>query len=96
MIALNDGDVELEKPKTKIVATIGPSSSRKTILKNIVRYASVIRINLAHGDFEEKEKLIDLVREVSAKMDSAVSLLADLPGPKIRLGTLKEPLNIKR
>lgn len=96
MIALNDGDVELEKPKTKIVATIGPSSSRKTILKNIVRYASVIRINLAHGDFEEKEKLIDLVREVSAKMDSAVSLLADLPGPKIRLGILKEPLNIKR
>ena len=86
----------LDRPKTKIVATIGPASSRKTVLKKIMRYASVIRVNLAHGSMEDKEKLIDLVKKVSESSNANISLLADLPGPKMRLGKLEKPVNLKR
>ncbi len=86
--------MELEKSKTKIVATVGPASSKKSVLKKILRYASILRVNLAHGSVEEKEKLIDFVRDVIS--DRNVSLLADLPGPKMRLGKLEKPINLKR
>jgi len=86
----------LDKPKTKIVATVGPVSSKKTVLRKIMRYASVIRVNLAHGSMDDKEKLIELVRKVSESSNANISLLADLPGPKMRLGKLKRPVNLKR
>ncbi len=87
---------EFTKPKTKIVATIGPASAKKTVLKRILRYASVARINLAHGSGEDHLKMIELVREVSSKIEKDVSVMVDLPGPKIRLGELKKPVNLKR
>ena len=86
----------LDKPKTKIVATAGPASSRKTVLRKIMKYASAIRVNLAHGSMEDKEKLIELVRKVSESSNANISLLADLPGPKMRLGKLERPVNLKR
>ncbi len=87
---------EFNKPKTKIVATIGPASSKKTVLRRILKYASVARVNLAHGSGEEHRKMIELVREVSEKIERDVSVMVDLPGPKIRLGKLEKPVNLKR
>ncbi len=85
---------EIKKPKTKIVATVGPSSSKKTVLRKIVEYASILRINLAHGDRESREKMIELVKKVSEERN--ISILADLPGPKMRIGKLDKAINLKR
>ncbi len=85
---------EIKKPKTKIVATVGPSSSKKTVLRKIVKYASILRINLAHGDRESREKMIELAKKVSEERN--VSILADLPGPKMRIGKLDKAINLKR
>ncbi len=87
---------EIKKPKTKIVATVGPSSSKKTVLRKIVKYASILRINLAHGDRESREKMIELVKKVSEDEDRNISILADLPGPKMRIGKLDKAINLKR
>ncbi len=87
---------EFNKPKTKIVATIGPASAKKTVLRRILRYVSVARVNLAHGTKEEHLKMIELVRDVSSKIERDVSVMVDLPGPKIRLGKLEKPVNLKR
>ncbi len=87
---------ELKKPKTKIIATIGPASSKKTILKKILKYASILRINLAHGSREDREKLIELINKVSEEENRNISILADLPGPKMRIGKIEEPISLKR
>lgn len=86
----------IDGKKTKIVATIGPASSNKETLRAMIRAGlNVARINFSHGDHETHGKTIDLVREVAAEEGTVVAILADIQGPKIRLGLLKEPLPIK-
>lgn len=82
--------MRLPEQKTKIVATIGPSSrSRKTVEEMIKAGMSIARINFAHGDFEEHLKTIELVREASQRLDRRVAILGDIPGVKMRVGKLK-------
>jgi pyruvate kinase len=78
--------------RTKIVCTIGPASEKK--IKALVRAGmSCARLNLAHGSIEEHINIADRIRSISG----SVAILADLPGPKIRLGKLKdEPRLLKR
>ncbi|MGD9807787.1 MAG: pyruvate kinase [Deferribacterales bacterium] len=77
--------------KTKIVATLGPAScDRETISNMIDAGLDVVRLNFSHGTHESHGEMIDLVREIADEKGVCVSILQDLCGPKIRLGTLPE------
>ncbi len=81
--------MRLPYQKTKIVATVGPSSSDiKTLEKMIKAGMSVARLNFAHGTFEQHRKLISNIRTAAARVGSRVAILGDLPGVKIRVGKL--------
>ncbi len=76
--------------KTKIVCTIGPACrSRATLQKMILAGMNVARLNFSHGTFAEHERDILTIKDLSEKMKRPVAILADLPGPKIRIGTLE-------
>lgn len=90
--------MDLPAKKTKIVCTIGPASeSRETLGRMIANDMNVARINFAHGDFESHEKMIGNIRTAAAAAGKQVAIMADLPGPKIRIGHLaREPIELKR
>ncbi|HEX6987004.1 MAG TPA: pyruvate kinase, partial [Planctomycetaceae bacterium] len=86
-------DTSAERPlvKTKIVATVGPASSKPGQLKELVLAGvDLFRLNFAHGGHAALEAVIRAVREVSQEVGRPVGLLGDLSGPKIRLGDLPE------
>ncbi|MGB3309867.1 MAG: pyruvate kinase [Nodosilinea sp.] len=75
--------------RTKIVATIGPASSSKAILKRMIDAGmNVARLNFSHGSYDDHARTIALLREVSKEHDTPITLLQDLQGPKIRVGQL--------
>ncbi|AIF70084.1 hypothetical protein PAP_08515 [Palaeococcus pacificus DY20341] len=90
--------MKLPSQMTKIVGTIGPSSDSKEVLEELIKYGlNIARINFAHGSFEEHERKIKLVREISEKLNRRVAILGDLPGPKLRIGELeKEPITLEK
>ncbi|MCB0756262.1 MAG: pyruvate kinase, partial [Flavobacteriales bacterium] len=76
--------------KTKIVATIGPASASKTVLKEMIESGMTIaRLNFSHGTHDDHSKVIANIRELNDELGLHVGLLADLQGPKIRLGEVK-------
>ncbi|OFX43469.1 MAG: pyruvate kinase [Bacteroidetes bacterium GWA2_30_7] len=78
------------KSKTKIVATLGPASTPKEVLKKLIyEGVDVFRINFSHGTHEEHLKEIQLINEVRSEIDTKVAILADLQGPKIRIGEVE-------
>ncbi|MEO1439694.1 MAG: pyruvate kinase [Chloroflexota bacterium] len=86
----------IERKKTKIVATLGPASWDKETIRKMVRAGlNVARINFSHGDHETHGHTIDTVRQVAQEENTVVSVLADIQGPKIRLGKVKEPIPIQ-
>jgi pyruvate kinase len=77
--------------RSKIVCTIGPASRRPDILKEMAASGmDVARVNLSHGSLDDHRNTIRAIRSLRT-----VSVLIDLPGPKIRLGELKEPIQLK-
>ena len=71
--------------KTKIVATIGPASDNKEILRELIKAGlNVCRINFSHGTYETNGKVITMVRELSAELGMPVGIMVDLQGPRIR------------
>lgn len=75
---------------TKIIATLGPASSSKTVIKNLIRAGvDIFRLNLSHGDFDSHRLLIKNIRVGSKALNSRIGIMLDLPGPKIRLGRLE-------
>ena len=86
-----------EKTKTKIVCTIGPaSSSPATIGRMIEAGMNVARLNFSHGTVEQHAAHIRLIRTVAREKKAAIGILADLPGPKIRVGRISpEPVDLK-
>ena len=82
--------MKLPGNKTKIIATIGPASMEKKVLEAMIKAGmSVARINFAHGNFEQHEKTIKRIREVSERINRRVAILGDLPGVKIRVGEIQ-------
>ncbi|MDR2156145.1 MAG: pyruvate kinase, partial [Burkholderiaceae bacterium] len=72
---------------TKIVATLGPASSDPALLEEMIRVGvSVVRLNFSHGKTQDHVERARLVREASARAGREVALMADLQGPKIRVG----------
>ncbi|MBM4315087.1 MAG: pyruvate kinase [Deltaproteobacteria bacterium] len=79
----------LPKQKTKIVATIGPASASQEVLEQMIKAGmNVARINFSHGDFQGHKQIIDNIRAASSAVGQRIAILADLPGPKIRIGQL--------
>lgn len=75
--------------RTKIVATVGPASrSRAMLIKLVHAGVNVFRVNMAHGSHEEHTEVVNTIREVSEELRRPIAILADLAGPKIRLGEL--------
>ena len=77
--------------KTKIVATIGPASSTPDIMEKMIWAGlNVARLNLSHGDFTAHANVIERLRKASQVAGRRIAIMADLPGPKIRVGQLAD------
>ena len=82
---------------TKIVATIGPSSYDKAILKEMFAAGlNVVRINFSHSNHEQAIQIFNWVQELNTEEDRNVAVLGDLQGPKLRLGNVKPDQVLKR
>lgn len=84
--------------KTKIVATIGPASSSKDILEKLIREGvNVVRINFSHGSYEDHSQVIRSIREINKEYSIHTAILADLQGPKIRIGKVEnDVISVKK
>ncbi|MFY7987517.1 MAG: pyruvate kinase [Flavobacterium sp.] len=83
--------------KTKIVATLGPACSTKEVLKNMVDAGvNVFRINFSHADYTDVSARIDMIRELNEEFGYTTSILADLQGPKLRVGVMKEDVVVSK
>jgi pyruvate kinase len=83
--------------KTKIVCTIGPSSDSPEIMLQMLHAGmNIARLNFSHGDFEWHKTAIHNLRRLAHASGKRVTIMADLPGPKIRIGQLsEEPIELK-
>lgn len=85
------------RTNTKIVATLGPSSSSYEIIKELVLSGvAMFRINTSHGEKEEHAQKIDIIRKISNELNRHIPVLVDLQGPKIRVGKIPNPIQINR
>jgi pyruvate kinase len=81
----------MTRKKTKIVATLGPACSSKEVIKNMIEAGvNVFRINFSHADYEDVSERIRIIREVNSENGYNVSILADLQGPKLRVGVMTD------
>ena len=84
--------------KTKIVCTIGPASENpQTLREMLLAGMNVARLNFSHGDFSWHQTMIDRLRTASEAVGRPLAIMADLPGPKMRIGMLaEEPVQLTR
>src|SRR5688572_14169800 len=82
--------------KTKIVATIGPASESPEMLVRLIRAGlNVARLNFSHGEFSKHAEVVKRIREAERATGRRVAIMADLPGPKMRLGKIDpEPIQL--
>lgn len=77
--------------KTKIIATLGPATSSKEVMLELVKAgADVFRINFSHADYELVKRNVDIIREINQEYGFNTSILGDLQGPKLRVGVVKD------
>ncbi|WP_295799310.1 pyruvate kinase [Mucilaginibacter sp.] len=77
--------------RTKIVATMGPASAKKDVLLAMIQAGvNICRLNFSHGKAQDHKAVIDTIREINAEYKTNVGILADLQGPKIRIGLVKD------
>lgn len=83
--------------KTKIVATLGPSCSSKEVIKDMVDAGvNVFRINFSHADYTDVKERIDIIRGLNEEFGYTTAILADLQGPKLRVGVMKEDVVVNK
>ena len=83
--------------KTKIIATLGPASSSKEMIKKLIKSGvDVLRVNFSHATHDEVERIVDNVNDLRNELGSNVTLLGDLQGPKIRIGELENDIELKK
>ncbi len=87
----------IQSHKTKIVATIGPASDSQEILERLMRAGlNVARLNFSHGDFSKHAEVVGRIRAAARATGRRVAIMADLPGPKMRLGKIApEPIHLR-
>lgn len=77
--------------KTKIIATLGPASSKKDVMIDLIKAGvDIFRINFSHADYDLVRKNVDTIREINKELGTSVGILGDLQGPKLRVGVVKE------
>src|SRR5512135_278322 len=88
--------MRLANHKTKIVATIGPASEPPEVMRQILEAGmDVARINFSHGDFDSHQRVMHNLREAASVAGRRLAILADLPGPKMRVGQISpEPVEL--
>lgn len=83
--------------KTKIVATLGPATSNKEVLKAMLQEgANIFRINFSHADYDDVRERVNMIRELNAEFGFNAAILADLQGPKLRVGVMKEDVLVSK
>ena len=81
---------------TKIIATIGPASNSKDVLKSMIESGvNVCRLNFSHADHDTHLKTIQTIKEINRELHVHTAILADLQGPKIRVGEVEEGTILK-
>ncbi len=76
--------------RTKIIATIGPASSPKEVLRDMfIAGVDVCRLNFSHGSYDDHKKVIDTIRALNLELGLDVAIIADLQGPKLRVGDIE-------
>lgn len=87
----------IEKKQTKIVCTLGPSSSSVPVLEEMMRAGmNVARFNFSHGTHDQHLATLRNVRTAAKNVGKTITFVADLQGPKVRLGILPEPVTLKK
>ena len=88
---------DLPPNKTKIVCTIGPASESQEVMEQMILAGmNVARLNFSHGDFASHKRVIETLRSATSATGRRVAIMADLSGPKMRIGKLKEePVELK-
>ena len=82
--------------KTKIVATLGPATSEKKILRQMINAGvNVFRVNFSHADYKDVKKRIKMIRDLGEEMGTSTAILGDLQGPKLRVGVMKEEVVVQ-
>ena len=85
-----------KRKKTKIVATLGPATSTKAVLKGMLdEGVDVFRINFSHADYADVEERIKMIRELNEEFGYNAAILGDLQGPKLRVGVMKGEVVVK-
>lgn len=83
--------------KTKIVCTIGPSSDTSTKLEEMIKAGiNVARLNFSHGTYKDKKETLKLITNLENKLNTTITTLADLQGPKLRIGAIDGTRLIKK
>ncbi|KPL16671.1 MAG: pyruvate kinase [Bacteroides sp. SM23_62] len=78
-----------ERSHTKVIATLGPASSSRQVLEKLFEEGiDVCRLNFSHGSHEDHLKTINLIKKINAENNATVAILADLQGPKLRIGDM--------
>src|SRR5215218_2558076 len=81
--------------RTKIIATVGPASWEPAVLEQLVAAgADVFRLNFSHSNRERQAETIAAVRAAAERVGREVAILGDLPGPKLRIGSLRDDVAV--
>ena len=82
--------------KTKIVATLGPSTQSEEVLKNMIKAGvDVFRVNFSHAQYSDVKERIETIRKIGASLNQTPAILADLQGPKLRIGTMQRDVILR-
>lgn len=89
--------MKLPNNKTKLVCTIGPASESPDTMEMMIRAGmNVARLNFSHGDFDSHARIVERLRAAASSVGRRVALMADLPGPKMRIGMIaSEPVMLR-
>ena len=83
--------------KTKIVATLGPATSKKEVLKEMLDAGvNIFRINFSHAKYEDVEERVKMIRELNKEYGFNAGILGDLQGPKLRVGEMKDGIEVQK
>lgn len=84
-----------ERKKTKILATLGPATASKEVLrKMMLAGADIFRINFSHADYDAVRERVEMIRELNEELGHNTGILADLQGPKLRVGIMEDGIEV--
>lgn len=87
----------MRQKRTKIIATIGPASSSPKAIRALIKAGlNIARLNFSHGTHEEKKEQIINIKKIAGELNTEISIMADLQGPKLRLGEFNDIKSIKK